>query len=165
MGKSKLDREKQEKKNSEARDKAGAKPDAAAGVTAEQGKTETEGAITSKTPAKPKKARRAKGDATADCAQDDAQCKGARKALRKAMKAKVKEECKEIAITLVNKVKAGDMRSAEMMMSLVERKKKDGKEAQKKRDGLSDAELMASEPEWDAEQERLMRLAPTVQSS
>ena len=75
--------------------------------------------------------------------------KGARKKLRHAVKAAVKAKSAELAQKLVSKAEEGDMRGAEMMLSLIEKKKpaKDGKT--KKRSGPSWAELLASEPEWD----------------
>ena len=75
--------------------------------------------------------------------------KGARKKLRHAVKAAVKAKSAELAQRLVKKAEEGDMRGAEMMLSLIEKKKpgKDGKT--KKRSGPSWAELLASEPEWD----------------
>jgi hypothetical protein len=75
--------------------------------------------------------------------------KGARKLLRHAVKAVVKVKSAEIAQKLVSKAEEGDMRGAEMMLSLIEKKKKQGKEPKKKRSGPSLAELLASEPEWD----------------
>lgn len=75
--------------------------------------------------------------------------KGARKKLRHAVKAAVKAKSVELAQKLVSKAEEGDMRGAEMMLSLIE-KKKQGKEVKtKKRGGPSWAELLASEPEWD----------------
>ena len=80
--------------------------------------------------------------------------KGARKVLRHAVKAVVKVKSAAIAEKLVGKVEAGDMRGTEMVLSLIEKKKKQGKDAKKKkRDGPSWAELLASEPEWDESME------------
>ena len=80
--------------------------------------------------------------------------KGATKALRHALKAKVKTQSEQIAQMLVTKVKEGDMKGTEMVLSLIEKKKEgtDGKK-KKKRSGPSWAELLASEPEWDESME------------
>ena len=87
-------------------------------------------------------------------AEETAEHKGAKKALRKALKAKVKAERTLIAEALVNKVKEGDMKGTEMVLSLIVKKKeeKDGKK-KKMRSGPSWAELLASEPEWDESME------------
>lgn len=79
--------------------------------------------------------------------------KGARKQLRHAVKAVVKANTARLARKMVEKAQDGDIRGAEMMLSLIE-KKKAGKEGKKKkRDGPSWAELLASEPEWDDEKD------------
>ncbi len=75
--------------------------------------------------------------------------KGARKKLRHAVKAAVKAKSAELAQRLVKKAEEGDMRGAEMMLSLIEKKKQDKDARKKKRSGPSWAELLASEPEWD----------------
>ncbi|MGB0063541.1 MAG: hypothetical protein WBP85_03775 [Terracidiphilus sp.] len=79
--------------------------------------------------------------------------KGARKQLRHAVKAVVKANSETLAEKIVKKAQDGDVRGTEMMLSLIE-KKKAGKEAKKKkREGPSWAELLASEPEWDEEED------------
>jgi hypothetical protein len=79
--------------------------------------------------------------------------KGARKKLRHAVKAEVKANSEKIAEKLVGKVKEGDLRGTEMVLTLME-KKKAGKDAKKKKHGgLNWADLMPSEPEWDASKE------------
>jgi len=81
--------------------------------------------------------------------------KGAKKALRKAVKAEVKRQSKEFAEKLVAKTSAGDIRGAEIVLSLMDKAKaeEDAKKKKKKRDGPSWAELLASEPEWDESME------------
>jgi len=77
--------------------------------------------------------------------------KGAKKALRQAVKVAVEKRSRLIAETLVNKVTQGDMRGAEMLLSLIERAKKENKKkvARKIKPRASAAELLASEPEWE----------------
>lgn len=78
--------------------------------------------------------------------------KGARKALRHAVKKKVKERSDTIAAKLVEKTEGGDMRSADMVLALMEKKKKGG-EDDFDYDGPSLAEQLAAEPSWDEMQE------------
>jgi hypothetical protein len=78
--------------------------------------------------------------------------KGARKALRHAVKREVKENCGPIAATLVNQTKRGDMKSAQIMVALMEKKKKGGDD-DFDYDGPSLAEQLAAEPSWDEMQE------------
>jgi hypothetical protein len=79
--------------------------------------------------------------------------KGAKKALRHAVKAKVKAESSAIATSLVEKVKKGDMKGTEIVLSLMENAKEEKTKKKKKRCGPSWAELLASEPEWDESME------------
>jgi hypothetical protein len=78
--------------------------------------------------------------------------KGARKALRHAVKKAVKENCGPIAARLVKKAESGDTKSAELMVSLMEKKKKGG-DGDFDYDGPSLAEQLAAEPSWDEMQE------------
>jgi hypothetical protein len=80
--------------------------------------------------------------------------KGARKELRRAVKAIVKANTSTIAEGLAGKAEDVDMRRARMLLTLIE-KKKDGKDAKKKkkRSGPSWAQLLASEPPWVEEEE------------
>jgi hypothetical protein len=71
--------------------------------------------------------------------------KGARKALRHAVQREVKENCGKIAEKLVSQTQSGDMRSADMVMALME-KKKDG-EGDAQPDGPSLAEQLSG-PSW-----------------
>ncbi len=85
--------------------------------------------------------------------------KGARKKLRHAVKAVVKANSDTLAEKIVGKAQDGDVRGAEMMLSLIE-KMKPGKEAKKKkREGPSWAELLASEPEWDEAEDGTLKPA------
>jgi hypothetical protein len=77
--------------------------------------------------------------------------KGAGKALRHAVQKEVKEKCGRIAERLVNQTRDGDMRSAAMVMDLMEKKKK-GAEGDAEPDGPSLAEQLAG-PSWDELQE------------
>jgi hypothetical protein len=79
--------------------------------------------------------------------------KGARKALRHAVQREVKENCGKIAERLVNDTQNGDIRSTEMVLSLMEKKKKDGDEDDDGQDGPSLAEQLAAGPSWDEVQE------------
>lgn len=149
-GKNKVDRERRRKKNDEATGKVtadGPEP------TAEKAATKTSKPKAGKTAVKPKQAGGAAG------AEKDQPSKGAKKALRNAVKTKVKQECTLIAGALVNKVKTGDKRCADLVLSMVEPKKR-GKKNQ--HGGMNEGEQMASEPEWDGTIEQLMRLAPHV---
>ena len=74
--------------------------------------------------------------------------KGAKKALRHAVKAVVREDCTGFATSLMSQAKDGKIRSTEIMLQLMEKKKKDG-ENDAGWDGLSIAGKLAAEPEWD----------------
>ena len=78
--------------------------------------------------------------------------KGARKALRHAVQREVKEKCGKFAQTLVTKAQDGDMRSAAMVMDLMEKKKKKDGDGEAEPDGPSLAEQLAG-PSWDELQE------------
>ncbi len=78
--------------------------------------------------------------------------KGARKALRHAVQREVKENCGEIAHTLVDKTQKGDMRSAVMVLDLMEKKKKKDGEGDAQPEGPSLAEQLAG-PSWNDLQE------------
>lgn len=171
MGRSTLDKEKLERKKSEAAGDVELKPgdigvtaDGTAvdemAVGAEANAEATEMAPVKRKPGRPKKESGA--EAGADDIDPEA-VKGARRALRLAMKEAVKAECKQIAETLLDKVKCGNVRCAELMMSLIEKKKDGDSVKKKKRDGPSDAELMMmDESEWNAEQARLVELAKKI---
>jgi len=79
--------------------------------------------------------------------------KGAEKTLREAVKARVRKESSEIARTLVEHVKKGDMHGAEVVLSLLHKAKEEDDAKKKKRSGPNWAELLASEPEWDESME------------
>jgi hypothetical protein len=74
----------------------------------------------------------------------------AKKALRKALEDAIRRRREEIAESLVNKVIDGDERSTEMMLSLIEKKKKDGATSSR-HGGLTAADLLGSEDEWESE--------------
>jgi hypothetical protein len=74
----------------------------------------------------------------------------AEKALRKAVNAEMRIEADRIAKALVEKVVKGDKLSTDMMLSLIEKKKKSG-EASKRHGGLTAADLLGSEDEWESE--------------
>ena len=98
--------------------------------------------------AKPKRPpKSAAQKAAAKKKKEKAATKGARKALREAVKKVVKAECDEIAKKLLEETKLGNMRSASMMLSLMEKKKdKEGNH-----DVPSEAELLGSEEQWKDE--------------
>ena len=85
---------------------------------------------------------------------DEKAYKGAKKALRKAVKAEVKKKSKDFAEKLVAKATSGDIRGAEIVLSLMDNAKaEEDAKKKKKRDGPSWAELLVSEPEWDESME------------
>jgi hypothetical protein len=105
---------------------------------------------TSKKNAAAKKPGKAEKKATKKI--DKKKRKGARKALRHAVQREVKENCGEIAHTLVDQTQKGDMRSAAMVMDLMEKKKKKDGEGDAQADGPSLAEQLAG-PSWNDLQE------------
>jgi hypothetical protein len=156
MGKSKKDKAKQEAKSKavkapgKARGKENAKADSAdnaevsgMGGEAAAGKEPQSSAEA----AKPKRG----GKKPAEKIEKE-DYKGARKALRRWVKKVVKDNCDKIAARLVNKTEDGDMRSAAMVLALMEKKKKDG-EDDSGWDGLSVAEKLTLEPRWNKEME------------
>ena len=77
--------------------------------------------------------------------------KGAKKALRRAVKVEVKKRRAEIATSLVNKTTSGDMRGATILLNLID---KSGKHDEDEGyEGMSTAEMLASEPEWDEDED------------
>jgi hypothetical protein len=78
--------------------------------------------------------------------------KGAKKALRHAVQREVKEKCGKIAESLVKQTGEGDMRSADVVMALMEKKKKKDGEGDAEPAGPSLAEQLAG-PSWDDLQE------------
>jgi len=105
---------------------------------------------TSKKKAAAKKPGKAEQRATKKI--DKKKRKGARKALRHAVQREVKENCGGIAQTLVNQTQKGDMRSAAMVIDLMEKKKKKDGEGSAEPDGPSLAEQLAG-PSWGELQE------------
>jgi hypothetical protein len=93
--------------------------------------------------------------------KDGRKGKKARKALRKAMKNAVREKSAQIATALVNEVINGDKRSADMMISFIEKKKKDGG-TPNRHGGLTAADLLGSEEEWEGESYEAMEGQPEV---
>lgn len=104
----------------------------------------------SKKNAAPKQPGKAERKATKK--NDRKKRKGAKKALRHAVQREVKEKCGKIAETLVNQTQDGDMRSAAMVIDLMEKKKKKDGERENEPDGPSLAEQLAG-PSWDELQE------------
>jgi hypothetical protein len=83
-----------------------------------------------------------------DGVSEEMKKKSAKKALRDAVKDEVKRRSVEIAKAIVDRMIAGDMRSATMMMSLIEnRTKSNGKAKRKTRSRLRLVDLPPSEPE------------------
>jgi hypothetical protein len=74
----------------------------------------------------------------------------ARKVLRKAVKDAIRSRKTAIAGALIKKVIDGDKRSTEMMFSLIEKKNKDDA-GEKRHGGLTAADLLGSEKEWESE--------------
>lgn len=71
---------------------------------------------------------------------------GAKKVLHGAVNGEVKKQGKMIATSLVQSTIDGDARTATMMLSLMEERNESKDE---KRHGLSVADLLEAEPEWD----------------
>jgi hypothetical protein len=158
MGKSVLDKEKQEKKSKVVtmQQKAGGEIVAAG----EGGKP----AATKKPKRAAKSAAEKKTEKKTEKGEKVKQAgKGAKKALRRAVKVEVKARSEGIAHSLVENVERGDVQSATLMISLMEKKKK--KEGDTEWDGPSAAELLASEPEWDEEMEKKQAIANRVQGT
>ena len=104
----------------------------------------------SKTNAAPKKPGKAERKATKK--NNKKKRKGAKKALRHAVLREVKEKCGKIAERLVNQTQDGNMHSADMVMTLMEKRKKNDGEGDAQSDGPSLAEQLAG-PSWDELQE------------
>jgi hypothetical protein len=73
-----------------------------------------------------------------------------RKLLREAVKNAIRENSVEVAKSLIHKVVDGDKRSTEMMFSLIKKKKKQDV-GEKRHGGLTAADLLGSEDEWESE--------------
>jgi hypothetical protein len=133
MGKSKLTRKKQEAKSMVV-----TIPRRGGGKNAEAGGDGDEKAA-AETPDKSKK------KATEEDEKEES--KGAKKALRHAVKKVVKENSGPIADALVKETENGDMRSAAMVLSLIEKKKKkDGEDDDW--DGPSLSEILVPDQLW-----------------
>jgi len=81
--------------------------------------------------------------------------KKVRKALRKAVKEEIRLQRKKIATALVKKVAEGDKRCTEMMFSLIEKKKK-GDNGASRHGGMTTADLLGSEEQWEDESAEAM---------
>jgi hypothetical protein len=76
--------------------------------------------------------------------------KGAKKALRHAVKAKVKEQRTNIAEKLVAKVvNEGDLKGTAMVLTIMEKTRKDGENGGKKQKGANWAQLLVLEQECE----------------
>ena len=153
MRKSSLDEEKREKISG----KVVAMPDKTGGAESREAGGGGEGAVDEA----PRKG--SKKNVQVNEAQEELH-KGAKKALRRAVKVEVKKESGKIAEVLVSKVKNGDMRGAQMVLSLMEHGK-EAKDKKKKRSGPKLADLQPSEPEWDEEMERLVKQVTEAQET
>jgi hypothetical protein len=85
--------------------------------------------------------------------------KKAMKALRKAVKDEIRARSEAIAEALVSKVANGDKRCTEMMFSLIEKKKKNDNGASR-HGGLTAADLLGSEDQWESETYEAMEDKP-----
>jgi hypothetical protein len=147
MGKSTLDKQKREKTSSNAvteKKTAGGTEEQTAGEDVENGN-----------PARTKKA--SDGEALA------LPRRGAKRVLRHAVKEEVIKESALLAKTLVGKAKEGNVRSTEIMLSLIDHPKKDSRDTQKEPGGFSAENLPPSEPEWDEEMDRVVDLVTAMQ--
>jgi hypothetical protein len=165
MGRSNLDKKRQEAKSKavKAPGKAGGKDNAkAAGaddaeVSAMGGeKAAKKGAKKGRKPASKSKEEKAEEKRKEKEEKEKKEGKGAKKALRHAVKAVVRKGCTGFATSLMREAKDGKIRSTEIMLSLMEKKKKDG-ENDVGWDGLSIAAKLAAEPEWDEEMAKAKR--------
>ncbi len=73
----------------------------------------------------------------------------AKKALRHEVKRVVRERGGEIADTLMDKAKEGDLHSTEILLELMEKKEKRGGEGDDGQDGPSLAEQLMEGPTWE----------------
>jgi hypothetical protein len=102
-------------------------------------------------PEKPKRPRRNAAERAAEKGEEEKQAaKGTRKTLRKAVKKVVKKECEKIARALVEETQKGNMRSTAVMLSMIEKKSDEGSA---RHGGLTAADLLGSEEEWEGETE------------
>lgn len=155
MGKSLLDQRKRNKKN-----KVAEMPLRNGGAESEAGERESElsraselkrgapGADSKKNAEeeKPKKGSKKASEKV----EDEEERKGAKKTLRKAVKKVVKDSSTTIAESLVKHAESGDIRSAELVLSLMQKEKDNGDDED---DGPNLAELLANEPPWDGTME------------
>jgi hypothetical protein len=150
MGRSNLDKDKRTQKKKEKAEKNGKTATGEASETGGDGaevEMKTPGTAVAADEAAKNKSNKAQGKKGEK--KEGTGKKKARKALKKAVKRQVAEKSESIAKTLVNGFVDGNMRSAAIVMDLVEEKKKDGEK--KKRDGLTAAELLGSEEQWESE--------------
>lgn len=158
MGKSNLDKERQRAKSSavNAPGKAGGKDNAKAAGADNAEVSAMAGKKAAKKSAKKGRKRdsrskeeKAEAKRKEKEEKEKKEGKGAKKALRHAVKAVVRKDCTGFATSLMSQARGGEIRSTEIMLSLME-KKKDG-EDDTEWDGLSVAGRLAAAPEWDEE--------------
>ena len=111
-------------------------------------------AVMEKRKAGAKKTKRSK-KAASEKVEDKEEHKGAKNALRKAVKKTVKESSTTIAESLVKHAEDGDIRCAELVLSLMQKEKDGGDDED---DVPNVAEMLANEPSW-AETIEAMRKA------
>jgi len=99
------------------------------------------------------KRKKKPADDTGDTVAKATSSKGAKKTLRDAVKAEVRKKSADLARKLVDQAADGDLKGAEIVLSLMENAKQENNAKKKKRGGPSWAELLASEPEWDESME------------
>ena len=148
MRKSELDKieERSKKRGRPKKAEGGESAQAGGGESAQAGGSGEEAA------SKEKPSRRRKSKAEKEAEEEEKEkeaAKGARRALRHAVKKVVKMKCGSLALKLMEETEMGNMRSAAMMISLME-KKQEG-DGEKRHGGLTAADLLGSEQEWDGE--------------
>jgi hypothetical protein len=158
MGRSNLDKKRQEAKSKavKAPGKAGGKDDAeASGMGGEEAAKKGAKKAAKKGRKRASKSREEKAEEKRKEKEEKEkkEGKGAKKALRHAVKAVMRKGCTGFATSLMSQAKDGKIRSTEIMLSLMEKRKKDG-ENDVGWDGLSIAAKLAAEPEWDEEMAR-----------
>jgi len=149
-------RDKEDGKKKDVKEGKRRRPGKAAGAASEAGPVET------KSPAR-KGARQGATKGIEEGKEGESKKRKAKKALRKAVKQEIRSRSEEIAQSLVRQVIEGDKRSTEMMFSLIDTHK--DADGPRRHGGLTAADLLGSEEEWDSETPEAMerqRLEPEI---
>jgi len=156
MGRSKRDQKRlREKKAGVKSVENGRKKNATAGNDggAEESETEEGGksGVAEETVEPTKKETTKKGGAKNDLENEDGEKKPkARKVLRRAVEAEVIDQSSEIARALVKGVTDGNIRTTELVISMIDKKEKDG-DGSERHGGVTAADLLGSDDVWESE--------------